>query len=184
MIEPLISINADAMTAEIAELIGRFRELPRHIARKHLAAAMRRAMKPGVPILRRNTPPLGTRRGRPRGGQRPDLTQRTATGALKYRGSTGALRRSVTAKAKAVPGRSGAGVAYGVLGYRFVGQDRKAIWQEFGTRGGVKPKSMAAKTMEQARGPAAAMLTREMAVALERAAAELASGKNPARTYR
>lgn len=170
MIEPLISINADAMTAEIAELIGRFRELPRHIARKHLAAAMRRAMKPGVPILRRNTPPLGTRRGRRKAGEK----------AL----STGALRRSVTAKAKAVPGRSGAGVAYGVLGYRFVGHDRKAIWQEFGTRGGVKPKSMAAKTMEQARGPAAAMLTREMAVALERAAAELASGKNPARTYR
>lgn len=170
MIEPLISINADAMTAEIAELIGRFRELPRHIARKHLAAAMRRAMKPGVPILRRNTPPLGTRRGRRKAGEKAR--------------STGALRRSVTAKAKAVPGRSGAGVAYGVLGYRFVGQDRKAIWQEFGTRGGVKPKHMAAKTMDEARGPAAAMLTREMAIALERAAAELASGKNPARTYR
>ena len=166
----MIEINADAFTADIAAMILRFQGLPRHIARKHLAAAMRRAMKPGVPILRRNTPPLGTRRGRRKAGEKAV--------------STGALRRSVTAKAKAVPGRSGAGVAYGVLGYRHGWESRKAIWQEFGTKRGGKAKHMAANSMTQIRGPAAATLVREMAIALEKAANELAAGKNPTRSYR
>lgn len=170
MSEPLISINADAMTEEIAALIARFRELPRHIARKHLAAAMKRAMKPGIPVLRRNTPPIGTRRGRRKAGEKA--------------ASTGALRRSVIAKAKAVPGRSGAGVAYGVLGYRHGMESRKAIWLEFGTRRGIAPRRMASKSLDEVRGPAAAALTREMAVALEKAAAEVAAGKNPTRSYR
>lgn len=156
----MIEINADAMTAEIASMIGRFRDLPRHIARKHLAAAMRRAMKPGVPILRRNTPPLGTRRGRRKAGEKPQ--------------SSGALRKSVTAKSKSV-----GGVAYGVLGYRHGWESRKAIWQEFGTKRGVPAKHMAANSMTQIRGPAAATLVREMAIALERAATDL--GKAPGR---
>lgn len=164
-----LSINADAMTADIAALIGRFRELPRHIARKHMQAAMRRALKPGVPILRRNTPPLGVRRGRKKAGEVR---------------STGALRKSVTTRAKAVPGRSGAGVVYGVVGYRHGWESRKAIWLESGTRSGIAPRHMAAKSMGEIRGPAAATLVREMAVALEKAAAELAAGKNPTRSYR
>lgn len=166
----MIEINADAMTADIAALIGRFRALPRHIARKHMAAAMKRAMRPGVPMLRKNTPPLGARRGRRRAGERPT--------------SSGDLRRSVIAKAKAVPGRSGAGVAYGVVGYRGGFESRKAIWLEFGTRRGIAPRRMAETTMSQIRGPAAATLTRELAVALEKAAAELASPHNPTRSYR
>lgn len=169
MSESMISINADAMTADIAAMIGRFRQLPRHIARKHLQAAMRRALKPGVPILRRNTPPLGVRRGRRKAGEAR---------------SSGALRKSVTTRAKAVPGRGGAGVVYGVVGYRHGWESRKAIWLEFGTRRGVQPRRMAENSMNEIRGPAAATLVREMAVALERAAAELASGKNPTRSYR
>ena len=68
----------------IGKLMKAFRGLPRHIAKKHIKAAMKRTIKPGVPILRSLTPPLSTRRGRRKKGEKAR--------------STGELRRSVMAK--------------------------------------------------------------------------------------
>lgn len=163
----MISLDWEGMQGEIGALMAAYAELPRHIAKKHLRAAMKRAMKPGLPTLRRNTPPLSTRRGRARKGERR---------------TTGGLRRGVKTKAY-YKGTNRDGRVVGVLGYQAGWQSMKAIWQEFGTKHGIKPKGMVARTMQQIGGPAAAVLADEMRKALEKAAKELASGKNPRRIY-
>lgn len=150
----------------IKALMKAYKGLPRHIAKKHLRAAMRRVLKPGVPILRRNTPPLTTRRGRRTKGEK--------------KRSTGDLRKSVTTKA----GQTGNNNAFdsfvwGVLGYRFKGQDRKAIWLNFGTARGGPAFDMIGKAMSEFGPVAAGKLAREMKVGLDKAAKELSSGKNP-----
>lgn len=149
---------------EIQSLMGRFYALPRHIARKHLQAAIRRTIKDGVPVLRSVTPPIGVRRGRLRQGERR---------------STGALRRAVTTKAKYVE-RNAAGTVYGVVGYRASFDSRKAIWLQYGTPK-IQPRRMAERFTQQYGGPALATIRAEMASALEKAAKELAAGKNPGR---
>lgn len=156
---------AGGMEAELRAVMGRFAALPRHIARKHLQAAMRRAIKDGVPSLRAATPPIGVRRGRLRRGERR---------------TTGALRRSVTTRAKYVDRPGGAGAVYGVLGYKAGIESRKAIWLQFGTNR-VQPRRMIENFTRQYGGPALATLKAEMVSGLEKAAKELAAGKNPGR---
>jgi hypothetical protein len=150
----------------IEGLMSRYKALPNHIAKKHLKAAMRRVLKPGVPILRRNTPPLSTRRGRRKAGEK--------------KRSTGALRRAVTVRT-GQSGKNGGfdSFVYGVLGYKASFESRKAIWLQFGTSGGVRAYQMMEKTLAEFGPVAANKLAEEMAVGLEKAAAELAAGKNP-----
>lgn len=159
----MITLHWEGMRDDIGSLMARYAELPRHIAKKHLQAAMKRALKPGVPTLRRNTPPLGTRRGRRRRGSL----------------STGELRRAVKTKSK-YKGKNASGYVYGVLGYGGTEMaTKKAIWHEFGTSRGGKAKRMVANTMVTAGPQAEAILVDEMKKALEKAAKELASGMNP-----
>lgn len=160
----MISLNWKEVNGEIGAMMARYAALPRHIAKKHLVAAVRRAGREGVPILRRNTPPDGVRRGRRKKGEKAR--------------STGALRRAATVKAK-YKGRNADGVAIGILGYKAGYESRKAIWMEFGTTNGIEPRRMIEKTMQQWKGPLASKLASEMAAALEKAVRELASGKNP-----
>lgn len=148
---------------EIVALMARFQELPRHLARKHLVAATRRAVKGGVPVLRSVTPPIGSRRGRRRAGEKR---------------STGALRRSVTTKAKYI-GKGSYGAAYGVVGYKAGMESRKAIWLEYGTRRGIRERRMIDQLLRQYGGPSAQVLATELAKSLEKAAKELEAGKNP-----
>lgn len=158
--------NSLDLDKHIGKLMRSYRELPRHIARKHLGASFRRVLKPGVAILRRNTPPLGTRRGRRKKGEKPR--------------STGALRRAATVRV----GQTGKNKAfdafvYGVLGYRAGFESRKAIWLEFGTDNGVRSFQMMQKTINEFGPVVAGKLAQEMALSLEKAVKELAGGKNP-----
>lgn len=155
----MINIDKDAMTNELRALISNFGELPRHIARKHLQAAMKRVIAPGIPILRSHTPPLGVGRGRKKKGQAR---------------STGETRRSVTTKSKLDKDRN----VYGVLGYRYGMGSMRSIFLEYGTPH-ITPRRMLDKTMSEFAGPSVAALTAEMAAALEKAANELAAGQNP-----
>lgn len=167
-----LSWNSDAhptsieANGHIRALMAKYRELPRHIGRKHLNAAMRRVLKPGIPILRQHTPPLGTRRGRRKAGEKAR--------------STGALRRSVATKAGQT-GRNGDfdSFVWGVLGYRYSGQDRKALWLQYGTATGCPAFDMIGRAMAEFGPVAADSLAREMATGLEKAASELAGGMNP-----
>lgn len=159
------------LNPHLRELTARYRALPGYIAKKHMKAAMRRVLKPGVPVLRALTPPLDTKRGR------------RAKGAKRR--STGALRRSVTTKA-GMTGRNTDFDAFvwGVLGYKMSGQDRKAIWLNYGTKNGVRAFQMIEKAFASLAPSATQRLAREMAAGLEKAAAELGSGKNPGMSRR
>lgn len=149
----------------ISAMMKRYRTLPRHIAKKHLKAALRAVTKRGVPILRKNTPPLDTKRGRRKKGEK--------------RRSTGALRRSVTVKT----GQTGKNsdfdqFVWAVLGYKAGIESRKAIWLEFGTSNGSRAFRMMEKTVKEMGPIAASQLAREMAERFEKAVNEVAGKKN------
>lgn len=177
----MISLNWQGMRGEIGALMSRFNELPRHIAKKHLIAAVRRAMKEGVPVLKAITPKGKTRNTR--AALKRGAGGRFVTGSgkkMKARG--GALRRAVTAKAKYI-GKNKGGLVYGVVGYKAGFDSRKAIWLEFGTSRGIEPRKLIEQFRARYGGPSAARLAVEMAHALEKASAELASGMNPTRSF-
>jgi HK97 gp10 family phage protein len=177
----VIALNWLTVNGQIGGMVQRFAELPRHIAKKHMRAAVRRAIKEGVPVLRKLTP-----KGLPRNTRaavKRDAGGRFLQGSgKKMRIRGGALRRSVTTKAKYI-GRNRDGVVYGVVGYRAGTESRKAIWLEFGTSR-IKPREIMQKFRQQYGGPAAKTLAREMRKALAAAARELASGKNSNPNYR
>lgn len=178
----MISLSWRGMNGQIGALMGRFNELPRHIAKKHLKAAMKRAVKEGVQVLKKITPKGKTRNTRA-------ALKRGAGGRFvqgsgkKMRVRGGALRRAVAAKSKYI-GRNRDGVVYGVVGYKAGFESRKAIWLEFGTAKGVRPGEFMNKFRQQYGGPAAKNLAREMRKALAAAARELASGMNSNPNYR
>jgi hypothetical protein len=156
----VIELNWGNMEGEIGALMARYNELPRHIAKKHLKAA----------ILKRNTP---KRKSYIRLGGGRDGAEYTAE---RVRG--GGLRRAATFVAK-YKGKNKDGVVFGVAGYRYGEQSRKGIWLQFGTKRGILPRRMIEKTTQQAKSIVGGSLEAEMAKALEKAAAELASGMNP-----
>jgi hypothetical protein len=178
MSETLFSLswNTDAYPTRleadgaIKDLMSRYRALPRHIARKHIGAAMRRLLRRGIPIMRANTPPFGVRRGRRKAGEKAR--------------STGSLRRAVTVRT----GQTGRNndwdsFVWGCLGYKAGPESRKAIWLQYGTSTGIQPLRMLERTMQQFGPMAASDLAREMAAGLEKAAKEIAAGKNPGKTF-
>lgn len=172
----MISLNWKTVEGEIGALMQSYAELPRHIAKKHLQAAMRRALKEGVPVLRKNTPKGGTKvvRSAKTRNSRGQFT--AGSGKLrKVRG--GALRRAVTTRAKYI-GRNKDGVVVGTLGYKAGTESKKAIWLEFGTSRGLEPRRMVQRSMAEIAPRTSKKLAGEMALALEKAAKEVAGGKN------
>lgn len=155
----MISVNWDAVQGEIGALTKRYAELPRWIAKKHLKAAIGRTLRPGVPKLRALTPPLNTRRGRRKKGEKPV--------------STNKLRRAVKVKT-AYKGRNKDGFAYGVIGYRAGDESLKALRLEFGTKY-IRPREFMRRFHESYKPIAQGRLAFEMRQALEKAAKELAS---------
>jgi HK97 gp10 family phage protein len=162
------------MEGEIGALMARFDELPRHIAKKHLLAVVKRVGKEGVPKLKSNTPV----------GKTKTVKSTIVRGQFKdnHKRRGGALRRAATVVAR-YKGKNRDGVVHGVLGYKFGWESRKAIWLEDGTVR-IAPRRMVARTMQAWSGPVTTRLAKEMALALEKAAKELESGKNPGVGYR
>lgn len=160
----MINVNWSQLLGEFKDLAKAYEKLPAHIAKKHLLASMRRAVTKsnGVKLLRQNTPPVGTRRGRRKKGEKPK--------------STGELRKSVTTKAKWT-GTNKGGSAVAGLGYKYGTASRKAIWHEFGTTR-MSAKRMMERTYQAIRTRVERTLSAELAAALEKAAAEVAAGKN------
>lgn len=165
----MISVNWEKLLGEFADLSTSYSALPAYLAKKYLVAALRNAIKEakGPQLLRKNTPPAGTRRGRRRAGEKR---------------STGDLRRAVTTKAKWI-GRNRDGFAVAGLGYKYGHESRKAIWLEFGTTR-IAGRKMVEKTFDSIRNQVAAGLSRSLASSLEAAVRELESGKNPGMSKR
>lgn len=160
----MINVNWNEVLGDFASLAGAYEKLPSHIAKKHLLASMRRsiAKSGGLKLLRQNTPPLGTRRGRRKKGEKAK--------------SSGALRKSVMTKARWI-GTNKSGAAVAGLGYKYGWNSRKAIWKEYGTKW-QQAMGMMQRTFDQIRGPVASALASELAAALEKAQAEVASKRN------
>lgn len=172
----MISLNWKTVEGEIGALMRSYAELPRHIAKKHLQASMRRALKEGVPILKKNTPKGGTKVVRSAKTRKSRGQFTAGSGKLrKVRG--GALRRAVTTRAKYV-GRNKDGFVVGTLGYKHGNESKKAIWLEFGTSRGLEPRRMVQRSMAEITPKTSKKLAGEMALALEEAAKEVAGGKN------
>ena len=182
----MIKFEIDGFEEEIASLVSRLDALPNHIARKHGQAAVKRVMRYALPVLKKNTPKRKTRVrfGGGRGGK-----EYTAT---KVKGGT--LRASVITKSSYMRSKSGGAVIYGAVGYSTkpapsessqpgVTQSRKAIWLEYGTEHAFA-RGMVQMTMSQIGQPAASKLAAELAISVEKAAAELASKKNPGMSRR
>lgn len=172
----MISLNWQSMNGQIGALMKSYAELPRHIAKKHLQAAMKRALKEGVPILKKNTPKGGSKIVKA-ATTRNARGQFTAGSGKKKKVRGGALRRAVTTKSK-YRGRNKDGIVVGTLGYKTGMESRKAIWLEFGTSRGLEPRRMVERSMSEISPKVSGLLVREMASALEKAAAEVAGGKN------
>ncbi len=167
--------------AQIAALMARYAELPRHIAKKHLQTAMKRCMKDGIPALKALTP-KGSVRTKRAALKRGSGGRFVAGSGKKMRVRGGALRRAAAAKSKYI-GRNSDGRVYGAIGYKAGFESRKALWLEFGTKSGIEPRKIMERFRRQYGGPAAAALAKEMKAALGKAARELAAGKNPTRSY-
>lgn len=156
----MISLNWGGLGGQLGALMEAYADLPRHIAKKHLQAAMKRTLKEAVPMLKAETPPKGaTKRGRRRKGS----------------GSSGNLKRAATAKAKYY-GKNDSGTVVGVLGYRAGFESRKAIWLEFGTKKGIEPRRIVERVMQKAGPLVRGKLVKEMAEALEKAVRDKAPG--------
>lgn len=176
----MIFFDWNATRGDLGALVQRFEKLPRHIAKKHLLSAMKKAIKAsnGVQVLKSLTP-----RGKPsyaRGATKRDARGAFVAGSGRMRRTNGALRKAVTVKAKYL-GRNTDGIALAALGYKYGAESKKAIWLEFGTSRGIEPRRMAERATKQISGTVKTQLLKEMLHALEKAPKEL--GYNPTRVY-
>lgn len=180
----MMQLSMGDVNGQVEALLARFDELPNHIARKHAQAAVQRVMKFAIPVLKKNTP---KRKSFVRFGGGRNGREYTAE---KVRGGT--LRASVIAKSEYKRAKGGGpATVYGVVGYSTkqapggygITQSRKAIWLEFGTEYAFA-RGMVQMTLRQIGNPSAEKIAQELAFALEKAAKELESKKNPGMSKR
>jgi len=163
----MIYLNSNSLNAQLTALVKVFDQFPKHIAKKHIGAAMKRALKFAIPILKENTPKRGST------GKQAAI-KRKGSGAIR-RTRGGALRKAATAQSKFI-GKNKSGFSIGTLGYKYGTESRKAIWQEFGTKKGIEPKLFMQETYDQVKDQVAGNLAKELALAVEKAARDLAPG--------
>lgn len=171
----MIVLGWSNVEGQIGELMKRYAELPRSVAKKHLQAAMKRAGKQAIPILRANTPKGGGRR----------VKAAIVRGELKmnYKRRGGSLRKAATFTAR-YKGRNADGAVFGILGYKYGWESRKAIWLEFGTTRGIEPRKMVDKSLAASKAIVGPRLEAEMAAALEKAVNEANSPMRPGMSRR
>jgi len=176
----MISMNFQSWNADVADLMASYAAMPKHIAKKHLLASMKSAIRSanGIQTLKALTPKAKTRTVRA-GIKRDSRTGSFSKGSQGFQKQKGgAMRRAVTVNARYI-GRNADGVAVAVLGYKYGQDSKKAIWLEYGTSRGIEPRRMAEKAMNQI-GPAVrSHLCQALATAIDAANREIAKGKNP-----
>ena len=180
----MISFNWNIFKDDTAHLIQQFDKLPRHIGKKHLLSSMKAAIRAskGVQTLKALTPKAKTRTVRAgiKRDERSGTFSKGSQGWEKKKG--GAMRRAVTVHARYI-GRNKDGVAVATLGYKYGTESKKAIFLEYGTSRGIEPRRMVEKAMKMIHGPLLAALGTAMVHALNKAAEEIKSGKNPGKKF-
>lgn len=160
---------------DLDALIERYAALPSYIAKKHLKAALGRAVRPHVKTLKAATP-KGKRR-MVRSAVKRNERGAFVKGSGKMKNAAGALRRAATVRT-GWKGKNNDGFAFGVLGYKYGEESRKALWLEFGTKH-IEPRRIVQRVYESVKDQVMKVMKGELAKALEKAAKELASGRNP-----
>lgn len=171
----MFSLSWATTRRDIDAIMGRYSSLPAHIAKKHLKAALGRAVRPHVKTLKAATPK--GRRRMVRSAVKRNERGQFLKGSGKKKNAAGALRRAATVRT-GWKGTNKDGFAFGVLGYKYGSESRKAIWLEFGTPN-VKPRMIVKRVYDGVKNVVMKTLKRELVLAFEKAAKELASGRNP-----
>lgn len=174
----MISMDFQRWDSDVAALMQSYAAMPRHIAKKHLLASMKAAIRNarGIQVLKSFTPKAKTITVR--GEAKRDARGRHVAGSqgmTKVKG--GALRRAVTVNARYI-GRNSDGVAVAVLGYAWGRESKKAIWLEEGTRK-MQGRHMVRRAMAVIGPSLRSHLCKQLAAAIENANREIAKGKNP-----
>ena len=178
----ILAVNMTYVNADFSDIAYRFKKLPRHVAYKHMAAAMKRALRKAraVQVLKEvcrerlnlrgtvvtKAPPKRKKDGtfqkgwnrRRRGG---DFLQ--AIDVYSSKPKFGKDPRPLVAK----------------VGWKYGPESHKAIWLEYGTRGGIEPRRMAEEAFMRIRGSAMAGMKDEMIHALGKAVKDLGQAKDP-----
>jgi hypothetical protein len=181
MAEPFLLFDSRAYSDDCRALADGYRRLPKALARKHIKAAVNRAVKPFVPALRAATP-----KGKPK------RSARVAAAAARAAGKKlppnvnrpGRLRRSIVTVTKFTNKVDHGSFVSRVTFRRGEGKGNHALWVEAGTaarkagksganRGAVSPRwFLRSLFLSMAPGIASSM-SLHLAAGLEAAAREL-----------
>ena len=180
----ILAVNMTYVDASFADIAYRFKQLPRHVAYKHMAAAMKRALRKAraeqtlKAVCRERLNLKGTvidnsRPKRNKAGQYKKGWNRrrrggdflAAIGVYSSKPKFGKDPRPLVAK----------------VGWKYGPQSHKALWLEFGPKNGIEPRRMAEETFTRIRGAAMSAMKAEMLYALDQAKKDLGRAKDPAK---
>ena len=177
-----VNWNATFTDDEIADVAYRFTQLRRHDAYKHLAAAMKRAMKQVnavqtlKAVCREKLNLKGTVKVEAKDAVRDDRGQFKKKWARRRRGSM-FLKDIDIIYRKPRFGKDGRPMTVKV-GWKYGTESKKAIWLNDGTPT-IQPRRMVEATMVRIKGPALAAMKVEMLKALDAAVRDLGHAKDP-----
>jgi hypothetical protein len=178
----ILSVNMTYVDASFADIAYRYKQLPRHVAYKHMAAAMKRAIRKaqGVQTLKQVCRERLNLKGTV---VTKDPPKRTKAGTFKKgwnrRRRGGEFLKAIAVVSSKPKGGKNPRPLVAKIGWRYGEQSKKAIWLEFGTSRGVKPRRMAEETFMRIRGPAMAGMKGELVYALSKAVKDLGQAKDP-----
>lgn len=161
-----------------------YKDLPSALAKKHIKAAMTRAVKPFLPALRSATPRFKGKRTKTAAIARDTKGRYVAGSGKKSAIKPGALRRSIKSITKFTQ-KANHGAFYTKVGFaRGEGKGNHALWVEGGTgarkiksnganRGTVAPRWFLRRTFESMKSGIQASIGLHLAAGLEKAGNEL-----------
>lgn len=182
----ILSVNMTYVDASFADIAYRYKQLPRHVAYKHMAAAMKRAVRKanGVQTLKQVCRERLNLKGTV---VTKDPPKRTKAGAFKKgwnrRRRGGEFLKAIDVVSSKPKGGKNPRPLVVKVGWKYGVESKKALWLEFGTKH-VTPRRMAEETFNRIRGPAMGNMKSELLAALEKAVKDLGQAKDPAKRNR
>lgn len=184
MANEVVIFDSLSYAGDCRALAAGFRDLPSVLAKKHIKAAMNRAVKPFIPALRAATPRFKGKRVKTAAVARDDRGRYVAGSGKKTTVKPGALRRSIKSITKFTT-KSNHASFYTKVGFaRGEGKGNHALWVEQGTgprrvkstganRGAVSARWFLRRTFDAMQSGISASIGLHLSAGLEAAAREL-----------
>jgi len=184
MANEVLIFDSLSYAGDCRSMAAGYRELPSALAKKHIKAAMTRAVKPFLPALRAATPRFKGKRIKTAAIARDTKGRYVAGSGKKSTIKPGALRRSIKSITK-FTNKANHGSFYTKVGFaRGEGKGNHALWVESGTaerklksngasRGTVAPRWFLKRTFDSMKSGIQANIGLHLAAALEKAGNEL-----------